>query len=108
MERQTATKIRAEWHPLSDGWPGYWRNCHDGQLRVLITEDPGGWHLSISHARMKKGEPVPGRYPTWDEIAEARYRFLPDDLDFVMHLPPMDEYVAVHPTTFHLHEHPER
>jgi hypothetical protein len=26
----------------------------------------------------------------------------------VMHLPPEAEYVAVHDTTFHLHEHPER
>ena len=80
-------------------------NVHDGALRAIVTEDPGGWHLSISHG-LPNGEP--GRYPTWDEIAHARYQLLPEHLDFVMHLPPPDQYVAVHDTTFHLHEHPER
>jgi len=48
----------------------------------------------------------PSRYPTWDEIADARDQLLPVDVGFVMHLPARGEYVAVHPTTFHLHEHP--
>lgn len=88
----------------------WWRNVHDGQLRVTLSEDPVGWHLSISHAKQerKKARPVPGRYPSWDEIADARYEFLPLELDFVMHLPPPEDYVALHDTTFHLHEHPER
>lgn len=83
------------------------RNVHDGHLSVLMAQEPGiGWHLSISH-RTNTSPPRPGRYPTWDEITDARYRFLPTELDFVMHLPPPGEYVAVHDTTFHLHEHPE-
>lgn len=83
------------------------RNVHDGHLTAMVAIEPGiGWHLSISH-RTNTNPPKPGRYPTWDEIAHARYELLPDDLDFVMHLPPMDEYVAVHDTTFHLHQHPE-
>jgi hypothetical protein len=89
----------------------FWRNVHDGQLRVIVADEPpaGGWHLSISHARrVRGGELEPGRYPTWDEIADARYEFCPDDIDMVMHLPPPGEYVALHDTTFHLHEHPER
>lgn len=86
----------------------WWRNVHDGQLRVLIAKEPLGLHLSISHAkRVRGGAMEPGRYPTWDEIADARYELLPADLDFVMHLPPPSEYVAVHDTTFHLHQHPE-
>lgn len=52
-------------------------------------------HLSISH---------PARYPTWDEIAEARYKFLPDALTFALYLPPKAEYVNLHPNCFHLHE----
>ncbi|MFA7296285.1 MAG: hypothetical protein WC211_03740 [Dehalococcoidia bacterium] len=71
-------------------------------LRVLITDEPGiGLHLSISH---------PGRYPTWDEIAHARYSLLPDDKTFVMFLPPSDQYVNVEGgprggNVFHLHEY---
>lgn len=83
------------------------RNVHDGHLTAVVAEEPLGWHLSISH-RTNTVPPKPGRYPTWDEIAHARYELLPHALDFVMHLPPPDEYVAVHDTTFHLHEHPER
>lgn len=87
----------------------WWRNVGDGQLRVIIDEEPMGWHLSISHAkRGKKGELSPGRYPKWDEIAHARYQFLPDDIDFVMHLPREEDYVVLHDTTFHLHEYPDR
>lgn len=74
-------------------------------LRALVAEEPAGWHLSISFADDCRR---PTRYPTWDEIAHARYELLPDDIDVVMHLPPPGEYVALHPTTFHLHEHPER
>jgi hypothetical protein len=60
------------------------------------------WHLSVSHTI--RGTRAP-RYPTWDELADARYTLLPDDIDVVMHLPPPSEYVAVHDTTFHLHEY---
>lgn len=81
------------------------RTVRDGMLRALVAEEPMGWHLSISFADDCNR---PSRYPSWDEIAHARYELLPHDVDFVMHLPPPGEYIAVHPTTFHLHEHPER
>lgn len=85
------------------------RNVNDGILRAVVAEEPGGWHMSISHnRRTRAGGFELGRYPTWDEIADARYTLLPDTCDFVMHLPPPSEYVAVHDTTFHLHEHPAR
>jgi hypothetical protein len=51
------------------------------------------WHLSISH---------PVRYPTWDEVADARYELVPDDVTMAMLLPPRDEYVNVHEHVFHL------
>lgn len=51
------------------------------------------WHLSISH---------PHRYPTWDEIADARYELVPDDITMAMLLPPPGEYVNAHDTCFHL------
>jgi hypothetical protein len=51
------------------------------------------WHLSISH---------PARYPTWDEIADVRYKLVPDDVTMAMLLPPRDEYVNAHDNCFHL------
>ena len=78
------------------------RRVHDGELHAVVAFEPLGWHLSISHeARSTRALQ---RYPTWDEIAHARYELLPLDLDFVMHLPPPDDFIAVHDTTFHLHE----
>lgn len=82
-----------------------------GRCAILMGQEPKGfqtspieiagraplrWHLSISH---------PGRYPNWDEIAEARDKLLPADLAFVMLLPAAwDTYVNVHPNCFHLWE----
>lgn len=93
------------WHRVDHpfGWEAYQADVADGHLSVLITDEPTGLHLSISH-RTNEARPQPGRYPTWDEIADARERFLPDDRTFVMHLPPKAEYVNLHSTTFHLWE----
>lgn len=86
--------------------PAMWtRNVSDGVLMALVGEEPEGWHLSISHGRGGR----PGRYPTWDEQADAREMLLPADVAFVMHLPAESSpCVATHPTTFHWHEHPAR
>jgi len=54
-----------------------------------------GWHISVAH---------PFRYPSWDEIAAARYALVPDDACMAMMLPPEAEYVNLHPNCFHLHE----
>lgn len=77
------------------GIKGYRCTVDDGDLRVIIALEPVGWHLSISHA---------DRYPTWDEIADARYDLLDDGITMAMLLPPRDQYVNLHDTTFHLHE----
>ena len=79
------------------------REVHDGHLTVIFGREPHGWHLSISH-RTSQTRPRPGRYPTWDEIADARYRFVPNEVTMAMLLPPREEYVNLHETTFHLHE----
>lgn len=112
MSRRPLTRIRSQWRDV-DPSPAIaalapdarvaTRNTADGALRVLVALEPAGLHLSISHV---DHQGRPRRYPTWDEIADARDVFLPADLGFVMHLPPADEYVAVHDTTFHLHQHP--
>lgn len=104
MEHKPATKQRSPWVLADSIIIGptvakvFVRNVHDGELSAIVAEEPQiGWHLSISHRR---------RYPSWDEIAHARYELLPGDLGFVMHLPPMAEYVAVHDNCFHLYQHP--
>ena len=83
----------------------YFRNVSDGQLRAFVADEPPGLHLSISYID-HKGRPT--RYPSWDEIVHARETLLPSDVGFTMHLPPVDQYVSVHASTFHLWEYPER
>ncbi|MBC7340918.1 MAG: hypothetical protein H5U02_00430 [Clostridia bacterium] len=72
-----------------------------GECTVIVGRSEGaGWHLSISH---------PTRYPTWSEIRDARYRFIPDEVTMAMFLPPKREYVNVDKNCFHLFEvHVER
>jgi hypothetical protein len=83
------------------GTRAYRRYVGDGYLSVFVGREmaPGYsapmWHLSISH---------PDRYPEWDEIVEARYRFIPDEVRVAQLLPPRAEWVNVHPTTMHLWE----
>jgi hypothetical protein len=75
-----------------------------GKLRILIGQQVMGdvraggllrWHMSISCA---------DRYPTWNEIRDARYALLPDDCTMAMLLPPKTQYVNIHQNCFHLHE----
>jgi len=70
-----------------------------GDCIVFVgSTEHDGWHMSISCS---------DRYPTWDEIAHARYTLLSDDLNMVMMLPPHNEYVNLHNNTFHLYEAPK-
>jgi len=79
----------------------YRRRVSDGALVALVALEPEGWHLSVSF-RSHRGTLT--RYPSWDELAHARYELLPAEITVAMILPPPDEYVALHDTTFHLHE----
>ena len=88
---------------LSEQMQAYQKEVADGHLSVFVGPEPAGFHLSISH-RTNDTPPVPGRYPTWDEIIEALWEFCPPAMTMVMFLPPKAEYVNVHPTTFHLWE----
>jgi hypothetical protein len=55
------------------------------------------WHLSIS---------CKDRNPTWEEIKDARYSLLPMGLTFAQILPPLNDYISIHPYCFHLWEIP--
>jgi hypothetical protein len=94
--------------------PGDWVQVPRGEFgdfTVQVGEETAGlpaprWHLSISH-RTNEHPPKPGRYPTWDEIKDARYRFMPGDIYVAQILPPADDYVSVMDTCFHLWQIPE-
>lgn len=75
------------------------RHFKGGKLSVLVARHPvtQAWHISIAH---------PDRYPTWDEIAYARYELIPDDVFMVMALPSKKDYVNFHNYCFQLHEIP--
>src|SRR5262245_60535363 len=66
-----------------------------GSCSVIVGIEEGRWHLSIAH---------PSRYPTWDEIRDARYRFIPNEVTVAMILSPKEQYVNMHENCFHLHE----
>lgn len=111
MDPKPITRQRSPWTPAADipingcAAQRHTRRVHDGALQAFVAQEPGGWHMSISFTN-HRGKP--SRYPSWDEIVHARDVLLPPDVAFVMRLPATGEYVAVHPTTFHLFEHPER
>ncbi len=77
----------------------YYRMGHCSVILGIIPEsantDYPGYHISVSHQK---------RYPTWDEIAHARYSLIPDDVTMVMVLPPSEDYVNLNEHTFQLHQ----
>lgn len=70
-----------------------------GECKIIVSrelmDNELRWHLSIS---------CQNRLPTWEELRDARYALLPDDVTMVMILPPKKDYVNVHDYCFHLHE----
>lgn len=72
---------------------------HTNGLTLIVAREDGRWHLSIAHAE---------RDPSWEEIRDARYQFVPDEAHVAMILPPKDEYVNAHEHCFHLWEIKER
>lgn len=94
-------KVPAMFARVSENTRAWQKDVADGYLEAFASPDEEGFHLSICHKTMTNR---PGRYPTWDEIYDARYRFAPLDKTMAMLLPPQDEYVNIHATTFHLWE----
>lgn len=66
------------------------------QISIILSRtDDYGWHMSIAH---------PKRYPTWDEIAKARYELIPDDCTMALMLPPRSQYVNIHNWCMQVHQ----
>ena len=68
-----------------------------GECLIFLSRHPknGAYHLSIS---------CKNRLPTWDELHDARYDLIPDDVTMAMILPPKAEYVNVHEFCFHIYQ----
>lgn len=99
-KRTKVPQLLLDQAPRMQAWQ---KEVHDGHLTVFAGPESEGFHMSISH-RLSDETRIPGRYPTWDEIYDARYRFCPLNMTMAMLLPPQDEYVNIHNTTFHLWE----
>lgn len=57
---------------------------------------------SVFHSRHHLSISCRSRYPSWDEIAEARDRLCDPEETWIMVLRPPDEYVNVDENCFHL------
>lgn len=66
-----------------------------GRCNVIVAIENGRWHLSISISHCS---------PSYKEIKEARYRFIPDNVSMAQLFPPTAEFVNVHPYCHHLWE----
>lgn len=66
-----------------------------GRCIVMISIDNGKWHLSIS---------IKDAQPSYKEIKEARYKYLPNNITVAQLFPPKEEFVNIHPYCHHLWE----
>lgn len=66
-----------------------------GRCVVIVSIDDGKWHLSISTKNAQ---------PSYKEIKEARYKFLPNNIYVAQIFPPKEEFVNLHPYCHHLWE----
>lgn len=64
---------------------------------IFVSQQAVGWHLSIAHR---------SRMPTWEEVRDARYELIPDEVTMAMLLPPKAEYVNAHEFCLQLYEVP--
>lgn len=66
-----------------------------GRCSVIVSIDNGKWHLSIS---------TPKESPTYDEIKDARYKYIPDNVYMAQIFPPKAEFINIHKYCHHLFE----
>jgi hypothetical protein len=63
------------------------------QLFAQVMIRNGRFQMSISHRK---------RYPTWDEIRDARYDLIPKEIWMAMLLPPPSDYINYSKFCFNL------
>lgn len=83
------------------------KRIHDGSLRAIRAQEPPDhrWHLSVSHwRRTERRTQRQPRFPTWAEVADARYDLLPANIDVALFLPAAEALVRPSANTLHLWE----
>lgn len=70
----------------------------DMALIVSHSEEEGGWHLSMSHKN---------KLPTYEEMKDFRYKFLPNGINVCEIFPPRERFVNIHKFCRHLWEMPK-
>ena len=80
--------------------------AYDGPkgLRVIVSLDITRQFGTLLHTSLSYAS----RDPTWAEIKALRQAFFPDTVDAMMMLPASQDYVNLHPHTFHVVQCPER
>ena len=68
-----------------------------GRCDVIVSIDAGKYHLSIS---------TPNASPSYQEIKQARYTFIPNDVTMAQLFPPAEEFINLHPYCHHLWQVP--
>ena len=67
-----------------------------GQCSIFLSlTEKYGYHLSIAH---------PKRYPTWAEIAHARYKLIPNECNMALLLPSEEDYINAYEPVFQMTE----
>ena len=71
-----------------------------GDKVIIISHESedGGWHLSVS---------TKNRLPSYEEMKDIRYKFLPNRINAVEIFPPREKFVNIHKFCRHLWEMPE-
>jgi hypothetical protein len=64
-----------------------------GRCDIIISIDEGLWHLSIS---------TKYNSPSYKEIKEARYKYIPDNILMAQLFPSKTQFVNYHPYCHHL------
>ncbi len=91
----------------------YMAKVHDGYLCLMVSHDQCQegkiWHISMSHRERwdATSREIFTRYPTWDELKLAKYRFVPPGVVMAILFPAKGQYyVDDHATCLHLWEVP--
>jgi hypothetical protein len=82
------------------------RRVYDGELRAVRSCSPPDFHWSLKlsflpRGRRRRKHP---RYPSWEELADARAQLLPTNTYMVMLVPVVEQLGPVVDTSFYLRE----
>ena len=91
--------MQIETYEESDEYGVYITGCYRmGEFVIIVSHEKCGWHLSVSKKNC---------LPTYDELKDIRYKYLPDRINACEIFPPRKKFVNVHPYCRHLFEMPE-